>query len=344
MGENYQNNLLWQKVSIYSDNSFQLKTARSKIDVDLPLNLLNLNIEDENLFKEQKIRRFLVEPKLRFQYHLTALWQTRFSIKYTNRFSDINQLHYGNILRNYRTLQINDASLPETTSLIYSSSFSYRNPISSVFFNTSYGFTSSTYNVLTQTEVQENGNIIIRSVDGDNKGKNHIVSVRLGKLLNDLRTSISMGGGINLSNRQRIINNALSSIKNQSYFLNTRVNTKLTKWVTIHYQTEFSLFNTKVEKNAPTEIFQQKHKAELSLYPWESHFVGISGEYYRNAFLNSTSKALFADVKYRYSIPHSGMDIEAKWVNLFNNEAFVNYFTDSFTVIQNSYQLRTLFS
>ena len=157
MRENYQNNLLWQKVSIYSGNSFQLKTARSKIDVDLPLNLLNLNIEDENLFKEQKIRRFLVEPKLRFQYHLTALWQTRFSIKYTNRFSDINQLHYGNILRNYRTLQINDASLPETTSRIYSSSFSYRNPISSVFFNTSYGFTSSTYNVLTQTEVQKNG-------------------------------------------------------------------------------------------------------------------------------------------------------------------------------------------
>ncbi|MFW6352258.1 MAG: hypothetical protein ACOC2E_07700, partial [Bacteroidota bacterium] len=62
----------------------------------------------------------------------------------------------------------------------------------------------------------------------------------------------------------------------------------------------------------------------------------ITGEYYQHENQNN----YFVDLQYRYTITAQKIDIDVRWVNIFNHETYRDYNLGMFTLIGNEYALR----
>ncbi|MDN6310546.1 MAG: carboxypeptidase-like regulatory domain-containing protein [Psychroflexus sp.] len=338
--DNIDNNLDWTRSKAYFKLKTQYKKNNWRLEAITPVHLHSYQLNDKPLQKEQDFNRLTFEPRLSINYDLSSYWRVRAATNLSNQFGTINQVYYNYILKNYRNIQRIDAPLPEMQSLNYSASFRYRNPIKSLFFTLSYTNTTTENNLLYSNQILENGASELRAIEEDNKRHSHNLSTRASKYFRNFDTNITLNVNYSLQDFQQVLNSEITDISNQNWRLKGKVDTDITDWLSVNFESIFQFSKNKIQSQNNQNITQQFHKFNINIYPKENQYLGLKTEYIKNNLFSKNSDNFFADLIYRYTWQKKNIDFELQWNNIFDIKNYKTVNINNYSYIETNYNLR----
>ncbi len=326
-GEHYRAYL--QTKLHYSKNDLTLTAA-------LPISWQQIGLNDGQLNQGQQLSRLLFDPRLSADYRISGFWRLRGSWSYSNTLGDMDGVHYGYIMKNHRSLQQNAAPLSETKRHNLSAFVSYRNPITSFFNSLNYLFSINDFNLIYSNQVQPDGTIILQAFEQPNTGYMHNISGQTSKYFSAAKSTLGLRASYGLSRRQSLLNQQFFETSNRMININPQINTSITEWLRAEYRANMSYIQTHIGSNRSSNISMLRHFIDFHAFPRSGHYIGLTTEYYRHR----DNENFFADLLYRYTIRRHRIDIEARWLNVFNANTYITYQSVAFTVSENTYFLR----
>lgn len=340
LSPDFSNTLDWFRSKIYADVQTQFKKANWRIELSTPINLHSYSIKDAPLQKSENLSQTTFEPRLTVNYEINSYWKVNSSASVNNQFGVINQLHYGYILQNYRTIKRVDSPLPQSVNHNYGAGLSFRDPVKSLFFTVNYDNLKSENNILYQTNVLPNGSVTVEAISKTNSRNSHNFSTRIGKYFYDIKSNITLNGSFVIKDFQQIVNSQLTDIKNQNIVFGTKIDTDISDWFNIEYASTWTFSRNEVQKQTQPKITQQNHVVNFNFHLQNKQYLGFKSEYVTTGFMQQSNQNVFADCIYRYTIAKKKIDIEAQLTNIFGTNNYKSISNNDFSFITTNFNLR----
>ncbi|GAB3756620.1 hypothetical protein GCM10028817_27020 [Spirosoma pomorum] len=340
LANNFSNNLNWFSLNGYLRLKTQYRRNAWRLELDSPLNYYRFLLSDPLANKGQRLERLVLEPRLTAHNNLTQFWEIHSTFQYRNRFGEIDDVHYGYLLRTYRTLQRRDVPLQNRQTVLGSVGLNYRNPITSLFGSLSYQYSLSQLNLLYRSRINEQGAVDYSAINQINYASVQSVDGQLGKYLPELKTNISARLNWLTTTNAQIINGSLVNLTNQSLSPGLSVATNAGKWADLSYTYQLSLYKVNLSESSTQTTTQQKHQLKLNAYPAKHSSLSIENEYYVNQLSTSTNRNFFTNILFRWALPGKKIDLETSWLNVWNTSTLTTVSITSFSYIESAYVLR----
>jgi hypothetical protein len=340
LSTDFSNTLDWFRSKIYVDLQTQFKKANWRIELSTPINRHSYRIKDSPLQQSENVSQTTFEPRLTVNYDISSYWKINSSAGISNQFGTINQLHYGYILQNYRSIKRIISPLPQSKIQNYNVGISFRNPVKSLFFNTSYSNVQSENNLLYQSEVLANGAVSIEAIEQLNTRYSHNFSTRIGKYISTIKSNVTLNSSFALQEFQQIINANLVDIANQNLILGSKIDTDLTDWFNLEYAASWTFSNNKIEVQKQPQVKQQNHVLNLNFNFKSKQYIGLKSEYVNTSLFNERNENVFADFIYRYTIQKKKIDVEMQMNNIFGTNNFKTINVNDFSYVATNFMLR----
>ena len=336
----FSNTLDWMRSKGYVDLQTQFKKDDWRIELSTPINLHSYKIKDSPLQEAQNVNKTTFEPRLLVVYDWSAYWKITTSAGISNQFGAINQLHYGYILQNYRSIKRVNSPLPQSAVANYSIGLSYRNPVKALFFNASYGRIQSEHNLLYQSSIMPTGATTLEAIEQTNSRKSDNFSTRLGKYISEIKTNVTLNGSFAKQEFQQIVNFQLTAITNQNWVFGNKIDTDITDWLNAEYESSWTLSRNQVQSQKQANITQQNHVLNLNFNLKRKQYLGLKSEFISSSSLNVKNENVFADLIYRYTIQKKKIDLEMQVSNIFDTNNFRTIAVNDFSYVATNFTLR----
>jgi len=338
LGKDFKNRTRFYSNEIYLDHklSYKNKNETWSLRLNTPLAYKNFKLKGEN---SQNLNAFVFEPNLYLRRKLSAYWEASISGSLNYNFGKIQRLHAGYLLTNYRNIQRYNTPISESVVQNYSASLNYRNPVKRLFIKGSYSLGHTTNNLLYSNQIAANGATILEAILRDNTMHTQRYNLEASKYISNINTSAKVTTSYTQTQKDQLLNDQLTATKNESYNLHTSLESEILKWLSLLYNSTYSLFKSSLEVTTLQQINTQQHNADLYLYPWENQYVSIGGEYYKNSLSNSDNN-YFLNLSYQYTFTKKKIDLNLMWSNILNTKNFINASSSEYFITQNSYILR----
>jgi hypothetical protein len=336
-GEDFKNSLDGLRTRTYLQTEFLYKrNNRFFLNVDIPISHVYIKLQDEPLDRKQNISRILLEPRISADYRMGGFWRTRVSWSYKSHMGGIEGIHFAWILSNHRNMQINDVPLKESKTHSLSAFLSYRNPIKGLFTSLSYMYFIRNNNLLYTNTVNTDGTTLIRAIELPNTSSTHNVNARASKYFSSIKSTLSMQGSLGLNIQDQWVNDKIFPGRNHTFSLTPKVNIRLAEWMNTEWSAGWLYYDTYHDREKLNEVNLLKYFGNLLFFPTSNQHLAINGEYYQH----ETRSNYFVDLQYRYTITARKIDVDVRWVNVFNHKNYVDYQVGPFLLQENEYTLR----
>lgn len=336
-----RNHLRAHQARYYLRPALEHKTDRWRLAAEAPLSYRTFRATDAPLAAAQHRRWLTLEPQVSGRYELSGLWNAQASAELTNQPGSPEQLYYGYLLRDYRTLQRNAAPLTQERVVSSRLGLYYENPLTSWFYQATYSFSSSTRNQLLRSLVRPDGTLTTVAVARRATAPRHTLAAQASKFISPWKTTLSLQLSGTLSRQPLLLNATPATSRNQSGTVRLRANAAAFTWGSLEYTGLLTVLRNRVGEAAPPATRLQEHRATLALYPTERHQLLFATDYYQSTGTGTTVRTFFADATYRYTLPTARkLDVELKASNLLNSRAYQYAFVYDFVLVQNEYALR----
>jgi len=337
-----RNDLAWARGRYYAQPALSYKADLWNASLDLPVSYYDFRASDEALAAGQRLRVLVAEPHLNARRDLGALWYASAGASLRNGFGDISQLNYAYILRDYRTLQRNNAPLPRSIGQSYHAGLYFKNPLKSLFFSASYSLSTTLNNRLYSSEVDASGALTTVALDQDSRRVSHSVFGNVSKFISPWKTNFSLNLSGSLSRQPQVLNGRLAQTTSRSTTATFKTSVSAFDWGSLEYNASLTALRSQVE-DAPAQplALLQDYHASVSIFPVGQHALTAAADYYASQGPAAPVRALFADLTYRYTLPTARkIDLEVRWSNIFDTRQYQYGFVSQFTLVQSTYQLR----
>lgn len=337
-----RNDLAWTRGRTYAQPALSYKTDLWNASLDLPVSYYDFRASDEALAAGQRLRVLVAEPRLSIRRDLGALWYTSGGASLRNGFGDISQLNYAYLLRDYRTLQRNDAPLPRSIGQSYHAGIYFKNPLKSLFLSTNYSFSTTLNNRLYSSQVDDSGALTTVALEQDSRRITHTVFGNVSKFVSTWKTNFSLNLSASLSRQPQVLNGRLAQTTSRSATATFKTSVATFNWGSLDYNATLTALRSQVE-DAPAQplALLQDHHASLSIFPVGRHALTAAADYYASRGPAAPVRAIFADLTYRYTLPTARkIDLEVRWNNILDTRQYQYGFVSQFTLVQSTYQLR----
>ncbi len=216
LGTDFLNHLNLNRAKSYFQTDVYYETKKLKVSVKFPVSILVLKLSDVQHNREQSVRKILAEPLMFVEYDRNAFWKFTASAGYHVNFGTNGQVYYGYILKNYQLLQIRNVPIPETQNQQYFVKAEYSNPLNSLFANFGYNFSVSEQNLIYQSEVSDNGAVVLGAKEYKNAQFTHKVFAYFSYYYSPKKTTFSLKSNVSYNQGKQIINGIISKINNES--------------------------------------------------------------------------------------------------------------------------------
>ena len=342
-GPPLSNDLRWNRGRYYFEPGLSRRTDAGDLSLRIPLSYYDFRATDVPLIAGQRLRTVVAEPALSLSRDLSPRWHVVADAGLSNNFGDISQLSYAYILRDYRTLQRNDAPLPRTRTQRYSGGFYFQDPLNSRFFHASYSFSNALSNRLYSSQVDAGGAVTTVALDQDSRAVVHLLNVNASQFISPWKTNLSLQFLGSLRQQPQVLNGRLTQTRTQSATASLKASVSAFDWGSLEYNAVLTALRSAVADGpAATTALGQEHHASASLFPVGGHQLTLSADYYDSRGPAPAVRAVFADLLYRYALPTKGrkMDLELRWSNMFDTRQYQYSFVSPFQLAQTTYQLR----
>lgn len=338
--ESFSNDAIFRQLRSYLNSQINFKHDDLVMQFKFPLSFVNINVSDVLQNQESRANRFIVEPELFMKYFLSGKWNTTLRLSRKNDFKGINDIHYGFILRDFRTFQQKSTSVPEVLSHTLNYGVNYRNPMNSIYASLNYSYVDTRFNTIMNSEVMTSGEVIYRTVDMNNRGVSHLTNLKISKYLPLIRTNMTISGNHQQRKIEQVINSVLSEVQYEIIGSGAELQVNPAKIANFSYKANLNFISSKVGEVNTGGIRQFNHVANMNMFLTENHTATIRWEQYDNRLSGNRDLTGFVDFIYQYKIKNSRWDISLHAQNILNNNIFGTFTADSFFIQQQIFQLR----
>lgn len=310
-------------LTVYTTPKIEYWLRRVNLSLNLPVSYARYNFD----------RAIANRDEVYFSPSLSFNW------KPNNRFSgtlrgalgrspmDLNLIHPGLIMTNYRTLKSGVHDFYNSSSQNLSASVSYKHTRRGVFAN---GMVMHSWSHVPYTMAQQlYGDYEVYSyADARNDGKTLMATGNIGKTLDFMRGSCNVNGSFSrseshlLSQRQSV--NSVSS----GWSVGGKISGNPCRWFSFDYRIDYS--DSRLTMNGLSESWLSTMENELSLsfIPHSKWRWTVSGEHYRNELTEHNYKNIvMLDTKLTFQLDKK-LELAASLANILNRRSY-NYTTYS---------------
>jgi hypothetical protein len=341
VADTFRNKLNWQRYRIYNENSWAYENNKWRVSFTLPLNYTKIDYKDTLLKVKSGKEAFFISPVVSIMLQLDPKWNISTSASYNRDFGDISGIASGYMLKTYRNLSNNNASLAETRSGNISASLTYRNPLKIVFFNTGIMLSRSKSNLLYSQRF--NGNLeTLTALVQNNYSNRATISGRFSKYIIDWKTSIGFNYSYSFGSQQQLQQNKLITFSNKNFSAGANLGIKFSSKITTDYSGTYFTYLSKSQLKQPATTIQSASQSfSLNYFPTDRLIFRVSTEhYYINNRFAPSHNYYFADMNMRYKPKKSKIDYEVTCQNLFNTKTFTTAFLSNNIETVSEYQIR----
>lgn len=318
-----ENTIHTNSFTVYATPKLEYWVRRVNLSLNLPLSYAHYSF-DKAIANRDEV---YFSPSLSFNW------------KPNNRFSgtirggigrspmNLNLIHPGLIMTNYRTLNSGVDNFYNSTSQNVSASFQYKHTRHGLFAN---GMVLHSWSHLPYTLSQQlYGDYVVYSYsDANNDSKSLMALGSIGKTLDFMRGSCNINGSYN-HNESRLFSQQQSvQSVSDGWSIGGKINGSPCRWFSFDYAIEYS--DSRLKMNGAAAPWLSAMTNELSLNfmlntKWEWQ---VSGEHYRNELTEGTYKnIMMLDTKLIFK-PSKRIELSASLTNILNKKQY-NYTTYS---------------
>ncbi len=336
--------LRWYRGRYYLEPGLSRKATAWSLNLRSPLSHYYLRATDAALGVGQRLAALVAEPSVSLTRSLGPHWRVSADAGLSTAFGDISQLSYAYLLRDYRTLQRNEAPLARTQTQRYAGGFYFQDPLNSRFLYANYTFTNALSNRLYSSQVGATGTLITVALDQPNRATAHLVQATFSQFVSPLKTNLSLQALGNWRRQPQVLNGQLTDTRTQVGTASLKASVSAFAWGSLEGRASLSALRSQLAEGPtlPT-AFVQEHQASFSLFPVHSHQFTLSADYYASRGPAPAVRAGFADLLYRYTLTRAKgrkIDLELRWANIFNTRQYQASFVNPFQLAQTTYELR----
>lgn len=337
------NHLIWNKTDGYFLPTIQFEKDRSRINVNLPLHYYNINYKDNTAQVADRLNKFYLQPSITYNLKVAKEHELNASYRYSNSFSDVQQVYGAGMMQNYRSLQ----SYYKTPLLSgyqnsYSLRFAYKKTLKMFFWNVGANYANVHRYFMYGSDIT-NTSYQINTLPIQNKSQNLSVGGDISKYLFALKTNVSISAGISQSKMPQYQNGYLFSISNWSNNYGIKLSPRPTDWLRIdldaNYLTNTSSSSSEGFLDQKTSQFSQK--SALNFIFFQRLTAQFSSEYY-GSYLNGQqlAKCFFLDAYFNYRLYKPSVDLRISCTNLANEKNFTILNASSNVISTTNYNLQ----
>ncbi|MDD3701357.1 MAG: carboxypeptidase-like regulatory domain-containing protein [Bacteroidales bacterium] len=205
----YDNTLQSTQYQLYLIPTASYKRKEFRLSISVPINHVNLKIEDKPLGKERRLDKVFTAPNISVYYPFHGFWDLRFSLRFNQRVGDPDEIAFNYLVNNYRSLVIMDVPIQQTDNVIGSATLSYRNAITTFFNTLSYHFYQRESNIRIERQIEPNGVTVSVAQNVPNRFSTHAFQFRSSKYISLIRSSFSLSGSLMVSKGEEKLNDDL---------------------------------------------------------------------------------------------------------------------------------------
>lgn len=315
----YENKLKSTQYQLYLLPTASYKRKEFRFSLAVPINHVNLKIEDKPLEKERRLDKVFIAPNIGVYYPFHGFWNLRLSLRFNQRVGDPDEIAFNYLLNNYKSLVMMDVPIQQVDNVIGSASLSYQNTITTFFNNFSYHFFQRESNIRIERQIDPNGITISVAQNVPNNFSTHAFQFRSSKYISFIRSTFSLSGSLMLSKGEEKLNGKLFNSSIIQYSLAPEVFYQLKTWSNMNYKLQFMNVTSLIEQIERSKLTTARHFFGISFFPAKRHIISMDAEYFNYNHANYH----FIDLKYSFSIPAKKLELELSWNNVFNGELFL---------------------
>lgn len=317
------------------------KFSNGMLTVKLPVTYSFVKRSDrvEPTRLEDGSRHFLLfSPSLFFSYFLSSKKTLSFNIVTNSDIGSPETDLRGYVMGNYRSLRRNKGVLPKNRRGVGYGRYSYKNPLTTLFFTITGNASLTWSNVM--PNVTFNGIMSsVEQVEKPHYQKGYGLGVTMGKSLSALSTDMSLALKYNGTDGKVLRNNFLAGTNYHSLTLSPQWTTSIGSRVVAKYDLNYSVGRYQIGEEVMPMMHSVRQSMEVAMVPLNRVILSLGAKhYYNNQIYGDGKSAWFANSSLRYKTDK--MECRLDWTNMLNTSAFQTYMQNSMGVYQTRYQLR----
>ncbi|MFV0605520.1 MAG: hypothetical protein ACK5NK_06710 [Niabella sp.] len=330
-------------------NDMQLSKNQAQVDVNInyfgeevkfsafiPISSYQLSLQNGNNSTES-IGRVIWEPQVVFSYTPSIYWEFKFSANRNARFSDVKELHKGNIFSTLNQIS-NQAGVIQTINNTLSPGVYYKNPFSNLFINTTYSYSKNMSDGLQDYYFLPNGQVFYNQLKQKNSSKMQSFAAQVGKFYNSSNTNLSLTGSTTSVQSQLLLNGLLSTGTIKNYNVTAKVISSLINKLYFDYSIQYEQYYN-ASDNHKSRFSQISQSGNIIFSPSNRHSLKLYGDNIHAWHQNSSFSYTLLDLVYQFSIPKNKIDIELGYYNILNQKTYKRVFVDRITTSSYNYYL-----
>jgi len=334
------NHLNWNRKKLYAEAAYDLPGSILKVNLTLPLSLQQINYSDSLYALSKSLTRLYFNPQLKVKYQTGIENYLTFLYSYRNETGTIEDMYQGYILKDYRTLYANNASLTERQNQLAALGFNYRKALTLFFvsLNTLYNHIASN-NIASQVITNSLQRRVV--LPYPNSTDSWTVNGTVSKYSFALKTTFSGSLQWQSNKSVQIQNNALLPFNTTSKTVNAGADTKVNEQINFSYKATFTQTDShSAVGTSAYHINQLLQQASVNYNPTSGLQFKLSGEhYFTRQQGNSDLKYFFADASAKFRIEKWKTDLELSAVNFLNVKTYNALYLSVNTLTASSYTL-----
>lgn len=334
----FQNHLIWNSYIYYLSECLRYKTPNLNISINVPVKNISNRTKDSYASKKSELTKTVATPSLYINYKITGNLTYTIRFLKDNEFSNISDINYAYLLKNYRTLVIKDLPIEEKKIYGYNTLLKYTNPIGSWFASVFFNQTKTKNNTLISQTVKDDGSSEYSASLKDNNNYQTNIYFKGSKLLYDLGSTIFINSTYHYTKSKMLSNSLLTNIHYKYFLLEPRISFSKLKWMLLDYKFQYSKSIQEISSSKST-FTNRNHITKLNLFPIPNHSLGAEFEYYQTK-TSSKNNTQFTNINYTWKPKNTKMTLELKCMNLFNDDNFTSYYNNNISTIKSTINIR----
>lgn len=335
-GLDYINNLEANHHEAFAEMGLQYKRGRLTLTGHLPLRWQRAHLEDGKKVAGQTLAKFTFNPRAGFSYQFKGFWRISGSYRYRQNIGDIDNVHYGYLLRSINSLVRNGAPLSQTSSHSVSLFVQYRNPIIAFFNNANMAYRVTNNNLIYSTQINPDGTSVVEALEMPNTSYSHFVYAQTSKYFHQINSTLRLTANYMRSNRQSLVNGQLRPFTSTTLMLTPQASVRVSQEINADYRASFSRIKSFADGTSVGNISLWRHFFDVTLLTRDRHFFMVTTEYYH---LNQKQN-FFVDFRYRFRFTKARLDLEVNWRNIFNTANYTTFSQSDIMLLETTYKLR----
>lgn len=338
--EGFMNSSSYSKINPYILQSVNFKNENLSIQLSIPVQSLNITIDDKISNESDNIRRVFIEPYLQGRYQISGKLSINASVRKNNDFGSLYENYNGNVLRDFRTLYLLNSSLPEMIGVNYLTGFSFKDPVSSWFVSGRISLSQNSAITIRDSFIFPTGELLVSALDLDNESSTTMIGSQVSKYFSEIYSTFSLN--LIRQNREmpRLINSELTELQSKSSIIDFKYSFKPKSNLGVSYNLWYNQIRNGFSNQTFNRIDFANQNLTLEYFPTNQHIftLDISENYSANLSQSTRILTQFVDFSYRWKPEFTKIEFSLFAENLLNKKFFDTYISSfNFESVQRIY-------